>query len=1043
MTNGNCMVKSPVGPMRRTGGGLAWLAAWFSPIEGRKLVVGWVALALLGCLGLTAAAQAQQVIRGQPGAATRRATMRLSGLAALQQQPGWTNLTMREKHLPAPMPRGTNAPRDGFRAASDAEGGIFAAASAGGGITSPPPVISFPALLDNGVVIPPDTHGAVGPNHVMTVLNSQVRVQDRTGITLNTVSLDLFWLPVGFVNAFDPKVLYDHSANRWIFTAMADARLASSAILLAVSQTSDPTGNWNFYSVDADANNANWADYPSLGFNKDWIVVSVNMFGVFPSTNGPVNLYVFNKSNVYAGGVGQFTLLQETSGTAFTMVPAITHDDALATQYLVETDALIAQYIFGSVNRLRISTITGPVGAEQLTVGTGFPNSPVPWGTSDLFGDFLPQLGSPFGIDAGDARVQNVVYRNGSLWCVQTAFLPAVAPTHTAVQWWQVTPNGGVLQLGRIQDTNGAVSFAYPSMAVNRFNDVLIGFSRFSRNQYASGNYAFRSSGDATNTMQADFVLKAGEAPYFKTFGGFANRWGDYSSTVMDPLNDVDMWTIQEYASTPLGGFSRWGTWWGLISASSGARFEFSAYSVSEAPPPGFINLRVLNPGGAAGSVDYATRNGTAVAGVDYLPASGTLEFTAGQLFATFKVEIQNNPVINSNKTVLLELSNPRNGLALGYLTNAVLTILDDETQAIVSGAGEFNFSVWVDAAGTGLPYLGTMNESDFDPFCYPLYFIDRGRSALGMLITVVRTNGGSGKVLVDYRTVEGSGTAIPNFDYFPVSGTLVFDDYQMSTNFVVPLRNLTNGFFIGTNLFDFFKTLNVELSNPRPAPEEEAARPGLIRPTLGPGSTASLLLYDVGLGVPAFTGATNFAFLDAFAFERLHYRFDEHPGRDPRVRGGSNVVELSVVKFALNGRVLVRTYHHVRGAGLGGLNNFPFGILPGNSTLTLGGVPTVDAGSDFASAPLGGAEVLANPVFTDPTLSTITNLADYVVRDIILDFANTCRREVEIVIENDPSVEFNEDIIVRLIPLGGNPPVNGLASICNVTVLKLLACVG
>src|SRR6185369_6849336 len=137
--------------------------------------------------------------------------------------------------------------------------------------------------------------------------------------------------------------------------------------------------------------------------------------------------------------------------------------------------------------------------------------------------------------------------------------------------------------------------------------------------------------------------------------------------------------------------------------------------------------------------------------------------------------------------------------------------------------AGEFNFSSWVDSAGFGLPYVTTMNESDFNPFCYPLYFIDRGRSALGVLVTVVRTNGSSGRVMVDYRTVDNSGTAIPNIDYFPVSGTLVFDDYQMSTNFVVPLRNLTNGFFITTNIFDFFKFVNIELSNPRPAPEEEA----------------------------------------------------------------------------------------------------------------------------------------------------------------------------------------------------------------------------
>src|SRR5206468_12969140 len=52
---------------------------------------------------------------------------------------------------------------------------------------------------------------------------------------------------------------------------------------------------------------------------------------------------------------------------------------------------------------------------------------------------------------------------------------------------------------------------------------------------------------------------------YFKTFGGTENRWGDYSNTSVDPTNDTDLWTIQEYAATPSGGFDRWGTWWGKV----------------------------------------------------------------------------------------------------------------------------------------------------------------------------------------------------------------------------------------------------------------------------------------------------------------------------------------------------------------------------------------------------------------------------------------------------------------------------------------------
>src|SRR5207245_3367794 len=141
-----------------------------------------------------------------------------------------------------------------------------------------------------------------------------------------------------------------------------------------------------------------------------------------------------------------------------------------------------------------------------------------------------------------------------------TIFLPAsllsFAPFHAAAQWWQLAPNGDVQQTGRIEDPVGIASFAYPSIAVNRCNDVLIGYSSFSPTQHVSADYSFRFASDPPNTLQGDFVFKAGEASYvkgvFTNFFLFRNRWGDYSATVVDPVNDLDFWTIQEYAATPL-----------------------------------------------------------------------------------------------------------------------------------------------------------------------------------------------------------------------------------------------------------------------------------------------------------------------------------------------------------------------------------------------------------------------------------------------------------------------------------------------------------
>jgi len=428
---------------------------------------------------------------------------------------------------------------------------------------SPAPVASFVALDDNDTVIPPDTQGAVGPNHLMVTLNRGVRIQDKLGTVLSTVGLDSFWSSTAATGVFDPRVEYDPFNNRWIFANASNASSAASSVLIGVTQTSDPTGKWNLYRIPADSSGMNWADFPSVGFNKDWVIISVNMFGNVSGAFQNSKIFVGTKSALYGGNATTFRSFTDANG--FTQAPAITYDNALATMYLVDD----FNGNFNGNGFLRISTITGTVGTEVYTAGTTFPTTASTWASQPPNGaDFAPQVGTMHKIQNNDSRILSVVYRNGSLWAAQNAFLPASAPTHTGAQWWQFKPDGTVQQFGRVEDPTGAVFFAFPTIAVNAQNDALLGYSSFSASQFASADYSVRLASDPANTMRSDVLLKAGEAIYFKTFGGTQNRWGDYSNTVVDPVNDVDMWTIQEYAASPnfSNGNNRWGTWWGKIS---------------------------------------------------------------------------------------------------------------------------------------------------------------------------------------------------------------------------------------------------------------------------------------------------------------------------------------------------------------------------------------------------------------------------------------------------------------------------------------------
>jgi hypothetical protein len=146
-----------------------------------------------------------------------------------------------------------------------------------------------------------------------------------------------------------------------------------------------------------------------------------------------------------------------------------------------------------------------------------------PW-TSPGPANVLPQEGGP-GIDAGDSRIGSAVFRDGHVYYAQTSGLPPRAAPgfviHTAVQWVELDTNGGFVQGGRIEDTganpwNGGHSYAFPSLAVNARDDVLVGFSEFQSTDYIDAGYAFRAGTDPPGTLRAPITLKEGQGPYVK-----------------------------------------------------------------------------------------------------------------------------------------------------------------------------------------------------------------------------------------------------------------------------------------------------------------------------------------------------------------------------------------------------------------------------------------------------------------------------------------------------------------------------------------------
>lgn len=509
---------------------------------------------------------------------------------------------------------------------------------------SPDLSTNFLALGDNNTSIPPDTHGAVGTNHIFTLLNSQYRMTTLGGQTIFSGSLSNFWSPIWpfAIQVFDPRVVYDTVNHRWIATALTGPRTVNSFILVAVSVDGTPTNGFYYARFKADTNNVAWADYPTVGLNNKWFVIHVNMFAIADNALQRAQIYVFNRTNWYAGAFANPTILYHTNAnpgfpTAGLETPAVTYDTNVTSLYLVQS------VVTNSNARVRMFSITGSIGSEILNTNLPYLQADISWNFSAGI-NFSPQLGLTNKIDNNDARIQNVVCRNGSLWFTHTVFLPGGTnqATRSAVQWWQVNPaNWSIVQRGLIEDSSGVTFYAFPSIAVNRFNDVFIGYSTFGTNQYAAANYSFRAFDDPNSAIQGSRVLKAGEGAYYKTFSGTRNRWGDYSATVVDPRNDADMWTIQEYAATPApsgltNGTGRWGTWWGQIKVTVPSNDNFTN-SISLSGTQGSTNGTNVRATKEPGEPNHAGNTNTVSVWYHWMaPTNGNVVFdTKGSLVNT------------------------------------------------------------------------------------------------------------------------------------------------------------------------------------------------------------------------------------------------------------------------------------------------------------------------------------------------------------------------------------------------------------------------
>jgi hypothetical protein len=444
---------------------------------------------------------------------------------------------------------------------------------------------------DNGsllgfLIVPPDTNGDVGRDHYCQMNNLVWECfSKKTGASVvGPLPNTSFWTGTGsFCEAFndgDPIALYDHDADRWIFTQFAlfdPVPLPGFFVshqCFAVSQTNDPSGAYYLYdfiySVPAFGGLAALNDYPKVTVWPDGYYISVNefeFFGFFAFVGA--SAAVVDRNAMLAGApAGGVKFLLPFTGFApvhFSLQPS--HWEASNHAPPSGAPNLFVQAFDDDT----WGNGGGQDGYYHWALSANFPGGPfvlnslglIPSAAFDSnmcnFADCIPQPPPATGADVLDTLSQFTMYRSSYQHFVEDdppggTRWESLVVSHTVdtdgmdtggVRWAELRDSGGgwvVHQAGTYAPNDGENRWM-GAASMNQIGDIAIGYNVSSTGTFPSIRLAGRRMNDPLGTMGGETECHAGTGSQL----GSANRWGDYSSMSVDPKDKTTFWFTGEY----------------------------------------------------------------------------------------------------------------------------------------------------------------------------------------------------------------------------------------------------------------------------------------------------------------------------------------------------------------------------------------------------------------------------------------------------------------------------------------------------------------
>lgn len=414
------------------------------------------------------------------------------------------------------------------------------------------PSIVVEGLESNPIV--PDPCGEKGPDHYVQLINAtnmMVWDNDGTPILSEPFVISTLWNSLGRQSGGDPIILYDMETGRWMITEFPPPFQAF--LLVAVSRSADPLGEYDVYEFGT----PQFPDYPKYAIWDDAIILTTNEGGAIPA-------YAINKSQLFGGAavvdVQRATIPRLPSGPRFQVTTPVDFNGRQAPP--ASSMPMIMRMnddSWGDVSSDRLEIFSFDVNwanpsASTLTLTHSLETAP-------FESDFCP-LSSSFGFDCvpqpngqgidgiAETLMNQIHYRNqGSHESIVLCHTTDVTGNnHGGIRWYELRQTTGtdwsIYQQGTHSPDTTLHRFI-PAIAIDRNSNIGLAYSVSSDSYSPSIRFTGRKASDPLGMMTVT------ESEPFTGSGSINDdRYGDYASMVVDPVDELTFWFTGEYVKS-------------------------------------------------------------------------------------------------------------------------------------------------------------------------------------------------------------------------------------------------------------------------------------------------------------------------------------------------------------------------------------------------------------------------------------------------------------------------------------------------------------